>query len=132
MNQKGGILGSNYTTSDGMIFDQRGNLYLSDNEHDAIARVTPRMKLEIVAHDPAIDLAGHFAWSPDGSLYVTCSQIQNMPWCHDGKVHARRLITIYRLKWNEHAGDTIKFTSGRSGWMYKEWADDFYRGPQTN
>ena len=44
-------LGGNFTCSDGMIFDKRGNLYLSDMEHDAIVQITPALKLQVVAHD---------------------------------------------------------------------------------
>jgi sugar lactone lactonase YvrE len=91
-------LGANFTTSDGMIFDRKGNLYLSDSEHDSITLVTPEMKLQTIEHDPRLIWPDTFAWSPDGSLYVTCSQIQNMPWCHGGKSTRTTPYMIYRLK----------------------------------
>jgi sugar lactone lactonase YvrE len=91
-------LGANFTTSDGMIFDQAGNLYLSDNEHGAIARVTPDLKLKVIAHDPRLIWPDTFSWSPDGWLYVTCSQIQNMPWSHAGQSTLTTPYTIYKLK----------------------------------
>jgi sugar lactone lactonase YvrE len=91
-------LGANFTCSDGMIFDPRGNLYLSDIEHFAIMRVTPALKLEVVAHDNRFIWPDTFAWSPDGSLYVTCSQIQNMPWSHDGRSTRTTPYAIYKLK----------------------------------
>jgi sugar lactone lactonase YvrE len=91
-------LGANFTCSDGMIFDPRGNLYLSDMEHFAIMRVTPALKLEVVAHDNRFIWPDTFAWSPDGSLYVTCSQIQNMPWSHDGRSTRTTPYAIYKLK----------------------------------
>ena len=60
-------LGANFTASDGMIFDQRGNLYLSDMEHDAIVQVSPALKLRVIAHDDKRLLwPDSFAWSPDG------------------------------------------------------------------
>jgi sugar lactone lactonase YvrE len=91
-------LGSNFTTSDGMTFDPKGNLYLSDFEHNAIVRITTAMKLEIVAHDQRLIWPDTFSWSPDGWLYVSCSQIQNMPWCHDGQSTRTTPYSIYRLK----------------------------------
>jgi sugar lactone lactonase YvrE len=91
-------LGANFTASDGMIFDQTGNLYLSDMEHDAIVRVTPALKLQVVAHDQRLIWPDTFAWSPDGWLYVTCSQIQNMPWSHNGRSTRTTPYAIYKLK----------------------------------
>jgi sugar lactone lactonase YvrE len=91
-------LGSNFTCSDGMIFDQRGNLYLSDMEHDAIVQVTPARKLQVVAHDKRLIWPDTFAWSPDGALYVTCSQIQNMPWSHNGRSTRTTPYAIYKLR----------------------------------
>ncbi len=92
-------LGANFTTSDGMIFDQRGNLYLSDMEHDAIVQVTPALKLQVIAHDPKRLLwPDTFSWSPDGWLYVSCSQIQNMPWSHNGRSTRNAPYQIFKLK----------------------------------
>jgi sugar lactone lactonase YvrE len=91
-------LGANFTTSDGMTFDQRGNLYLSDMEHDAIVQVTPALKLQVIAHDKRLSWPDTFAWSPDGWLYVTCSQIQNMPWFHNGRSTRTTPYEIFKLK----------------------------------
>jgi sugar lactone lactonase YvrE len=91
-------LGSNFTTSDGMIFDQQGGLFLSDSEHDAIVRLDPDLKPKTVAHDERLIWPDTFAWSPDGWLYVTCSQIQTMPWSHNGVSTRTTPYTIYKLK----------------------------------
>ena len=91
-------LGANFTCSDGMIFDQRGNLYLSDMEHEAIVQVTPALKLQVVAHDKRLIWPDTFAWSPDGWLYVTCSQIQNMAWSHNGRSTRDTPYAVYKLK----------------------------------
>lgn len=92
-------LGANFTTSDGMIFDQKGNLYLSDMEHDAIVQVTPALKLQVIAHDSKrLIWPDTFAWSPDGWLYVSCSQIQNMPWSHNGRSTRSTPYEIFKLK----------------------------------
>jgi sugar lactone lactonase YvrE len=91
-------LGANYSTSDGMIFDKSGNLYLSDMEHDAIMRVTPELKLQVVVHDDRLIWPDTFAWATDGWLYVTCSQIQNMAWSHNGRSTRTTPYAIYKLK----------------------------------
>ena len=91
-------LGANFTTSDGMIFDQRGNLYLGDLEHGAIVQVTPALKLQVIAHDKRLLWPDTFAWSPEGWLYVACSQIQNMPWSHNGRSPRNTPYSIFKLK----------------------------------
>jgi len=92
-------LGANFTTSDGMIFDQRGNLYLSDMEHDAIVQVTPALKLQVIAHDSKrLIWPDTFAWSTDGWLYVSCSQIQNMAWSHNGRSTRNSPYEIFKMK----------------------------------
>jgi sugar lactone lactonase YvrE len=91
-------LGPNFTCSDGMTFDNQGNLYLSDMEHNAIVQINPARKLEVIAHDKNLIWPDTFAWSPDGSLYVTCSHIQEMPWFHNGRSTRTTPYTIYKLK----------------------------------
>ncbi|HXT13445.1 MAG TPA: L-dopachrome tautomerase-related protein [Candidatus Angelobacter sp.] len=93
-------LGTNFTTSDGMIFDKKGNLYLSDVEHGAIMQVkaTRGLGLRTVVRDPRLIWPDTFAWGPDGSLYVSCSQIQNMPWFHNGRSTRTTPYKIYKLK----------------------------------
>ena len=93
-------LGANFTVSDGMTFDQSGNLYLSDMEHDAIVQVNSDLKLRVVAHDQRLLWPDTFAWSSDGWLYVTCSQIQNMPWSHNGRSTRNSPFRIFKLKVN--------------------------------
>jgi sugar lactone lactonase YvrE len=91
-------LGS-FTTSDGMTVDAKGNLYLSDIEHGAIVRIDQKMKLETVAQDKRLLWPDSFAWSPDGAwLYVSCSQIQTMPWSHNGKSTRTTPYTIYKFR----------------------------------
>lgn len=93
-------LGAKFTASDGMIFDKAGNLYLSDVEHNAIAKVTSTLKLETVLRDDQLIWPDTFAWGPDGWLYVSCSQIQNMPWSHNGRSARTTPYMIYKLKVN--------------------------------
>jgi sugar lactone lactonase YvrE len=63
------------TMTDGMIADTAGNIYLTDMEHSAIARVTPAGELEVVVKDDRLRWPDGFAWAPDGSLYVTASAL---------------------------------------------------------
>lgn len=66
----------NFTTSDGMAFDKKGNLYLGDLEQRKIIRLTPDLKTEIV-----LPINEELAWpdsyhiTKDGWLYISLSRI---------------------------------------------------------
>ncbi len=91
-------LGTNFTTSDGMIFAPSGNLYMGDIERSAIMRVTPDLKSNVVVQDKRLIWPDSFAWSSDGWLYVSCSQVQNMAWSHNGRSTRTTPYTIYKLR----------------------------------
>jgi sugar lactone lactonase YvrE len=91
-------LGSNFSTSDGMIFDPKGGLYLSDAEHDSIVRVEPDLKCHVIIHDERLIWPDTFSFASDGWLFITCSQIQTMPWSHDGKSTRTTPYAIYKFR----------------------------------
>ncbi len=61
--------------SDGLIFDAGGNLYLSSLEENAVNRLTPEHKRELVVKDERLRWPDSFALGPDGWIYVTTAQI---------------------------------------------------------
>lgn len=60
---------------DGMLFDARGNLYLTYIQQNAVTRLTPGGQLQHLAQDPLLKWPDSFASGPDGTLYVTSSQL---------------------------------------------------------
>lgn len=71
---------------DGMVIGPNGKLYLTDVEHGAIDQFDPATKkLSPVIADGRLSWPDSLAWGPQGTLYVTCSQIQNMPRFNGGK-----------------------------------------------
>ncbi len=71
---------------DGMVMGPNGKLYLTDVEHGAINLFDPETKkLSPVIADGRLSWPDSLAWGPQGTLYVTCSQIQNMPQFNGGK-----------------------------------------------
>jgi len=61
--------------------------------------VTPALKLQVIAHDSKRLLwPDTIASSPDGWLYVSFSQIPNMPWSHNGRSTRNTPYEIFKLK----------------------------------
>lgn len=87
-----------FCTTDGMIRDRKGNIYLGDIEKNAIVRLTPELKLETILQDKRLSWPDSYAISDDGVLYITCSQIQKMPRFNGGKDTRTTPYSLYRLK----------------------------------
>ncbi|PWJ57846.1 major royal jelly protein [Dyadobacter jejuensis] len=88
-----------FITTDGMIFDNKGNLYLGDLEHNSIVKITPDLKMQtIVKDDEQLIWPDSYSISEDGYLYISNSQIQLMPWFHEGKEKFRKPFKILRIK----------------------------------
>jgi sugar lactone lactonase YvrE len=86
------------TTTDGMIFDCEGNLYLGDIENGAIIRISPENNIKKLLQDKRLGWPDSYAMSSDGYLYITDSQIQAMPWFNGGKSTRTGPYAVYRLK----------------------------------
>lgn len=71
---------------DGMLESLDGSVYLTDIEGGAILRFDPTTKKsERVLADKRLLWPDTMSWGPDGVLYVTSSQIENMPKYNSGK-----------------------------------------------
>lgn len=69
-----------FVTTDGMILDKEGNLYMGDLEKSAIVKVTPDLQMHYIAQDKAQLLwPDSYSISADGYLYISCSQITYPP-----------------------------------------------------
>ena len=63
-----------------------GSIYLTDIEGGAIVRWDPAAKkIERVIADKRLLWPDSLSWGPGGELYVTASQIENMPKYNGGK-----------------------------------------------
>ena len=83
---------------DGMIIGPDGRLYLTDIEHSAIQVWDAKEnKLSTVVSDERLSWPDSLAWGPDGGLFVTCSQIQNMPRFNGGKNMRTTPYDLYKL-----------------------------------
>lgn len=87
------------TTTDGMIFDKQGNLYVGDLEKNSILKITPDLKVQsIITDDEKLLWPDSYSISQDGYLYITSSQIHLMPWFHSGVDKFKKPFGVYRIK----------------------------------
>lgn len=63
--------------SDGLAF-REGYVYLSSLEHNAVRRVAPDGSVEVVVQDERLKWPDSFAVAPDGTFYVTTTQLHLM------------------------------------------------------
>lgn len=88
-----------FVTTDGMEFDQQGNLYLGDLERYSIVKITPDHKIQTIVRDSTLlSWPDSYSIGKDGYLYISASQIQLMPWFHKGQNLTRYPYRIVRLK----------------------------------
>lgn len=88
-----------FVTTDGMIFDKEGNLYLGDLEKNSIVKITPDLKMTTIVQDnEKLIWPDSYSISDDGYLYISNSQIQLMPWFHDGKEQFKKPFKVFRIK----------------------------------
>ncbi|MGE5215340.1 MAG: L-dopachrome tautomerase-related protein [Nitrospirota bacterium] len=70
---------------DGMLEAPDGSIYLTDLEHNAVVRWNPATKsIERVIADRRLMWPDTLSWGPNGELYATASQIENMPRFNNG------------------------------------------------
>lgn len=88
-----------FITTDGMIFDKKGNLYMGDLEKSSIVKITPDLKMQTIVQDKEkLIWPDSYSISDDGYLYISNSQIQLMPWFHNGKEQFRKPFKVFRIK----------------------------------
>jgi len=86
-----------FASTDGMIFDKQGNLYLGDLENYRVVRISPDMKMTTLIKDQRLIWPDSYAIA-DGYLYISCSQIQKQPEYNNGVNKRTSPYTVYRMK----------------------------------
>ena len=83
---------------DGMLEVPDGSLYLTDLEHNAVVHWEPATKnFEPVIQDERLLWPDTLSWGPNGELYVTTSQIQNMPRFNNGTSMRREPYKLWKI-----------------------------------
>jgi sugar lactone lactonase YvrE len=87
-----------FTTTDGMIFDKQGNLYLGDLQRYRIVKIDPTLEMTTLVRDSLLIWPDSYHISKDGYLYISCSQIHKQPEYNNGINKRTSPYTIYRYK----------------------------------
>ncbi len=85
--------------SDGMIFDEAGNLYLGDMQNYRIVKINPAANHEMttLVRDNRLIWPDSYAVA-GGYLYITCSQINKQPDYNAGVNKRTTAYGVYRIK----------------------------------
>ncbi|MBV8864960.1 MAG: hypothetical protein JO210_06110 [Acidobacteriaceae bacterium] len=84
--------------TDGLWMDKNSNLYLSDVEHNAVARLSPDGKLERILSDDRLQWPDTFSEGPDGSIYISASHINDSPTYNRGKSTRTQPYMVFKFK----------------------------------
>jgi sugar lactone lactonase YvrE len=84
--------------SDGASSDDQGRIYLTDPEHSAVLALEPGRRLRTLVKDPKLRWPDGLSFGPDGSLYVTCSALQDVLFRTAAARREHAPYQIYRFK----------------------------------
>lgn len=91
-------LGDRGFASDGLETDDKGRVYLTDYEHNAILRRGADGQYETVAHDERMLWPDTLSVAADGHLYFTANQLHRQKNYHDGKDLREKPYAMFRVK----------------------------------
>lgn len=88
-----------FASTDGMIFDKKGNLYFGDPQHYRMLKIDKNLTMTTLLEDQRLIWPDSYAIA-DGYLYISCSQIQKQPEYNEGVNKRTSPYTVYRMKLN--------------------------------
>ena len=86
-----------FNSTDGMIFDKDGNLYMGDLQQYAIVKLDKNLKKTVLVKDQKLIWPDTYTIA-DGYLYFTCSQINMQPDYNAGVNKRTTPYMTYRIK----------------------------------
>lgn len=84
--------------NDGLSTDIEGNLLITDVEHGAVIRMSPRGELTTLVKSPRIRWADALSYGPDGWLYVADSAIPDQMLRSKDHIESQAPYHIFRFK----------------------------------
>lgn len=84
-------------TAGGTAIDAKGNLYVSDTQHDAVLKITPQGSVSTLVQDPRLVWVDAMWITPDGRLWMPAAQIDRTPNFNDGKTDVQYPMTVFTV-----------------------------------
>ncbi len=88
----------NTGTSGGTAIDAKGNLYVSDTDHNAVLKVSPEGKAETLVQDPRLVWVDAMWISPDGRLWMPAAQMDHTPSFNHGKLDVHYPMQVFTVR----------------------------------
>ena len=87
----------NNGTAGGTAIDSKGNVYVSDTQHDAVLRVSPTGKVETLVQDPRLVWVDAMWITADGRLWMPAAQMDHTPNFNGGKTDVQYPMTVFTV-----------------------------------
>ena len=84
--------------SDGLESDDKGRVYATNYEQNAILRRLPDGRFETLVHDPRVLWPDTMSVARDGHLYFTANQLHRQPKYHEGKDLRQKPYALFRVR----------------------------------
>jgi sugar lactone lactonase YvrE len=91
-------LGDRGFASDGLETDDKGRIYLTNYEHNAVLRRGTDGQYETLVHDPRVLWPDTLSLATDKHLYFTANQLHRQKMFHDGKDEREKPYVLFRVK----------------------------------
>jgi sugar lactone lactonase YvrE len=89
-------VGATFPT-DGLWMDKKGNLYLTDINHNGVVRRTAQGATERLVSDPKLQWPDTFSEGPDSAIYITASHINESPRFNEGKSTRKLPYAVFKF-----------------------------------
>ena len=86
-----------FASTDGMIFDKNGNLYMGDPRTYSLIKIDKNLKMTTLLQDQRLIWPDSYSIA-DGYLYISCSQIHKQPEYNNGINKRTSPYTVYKYK----------------------------------
>jgi sugar lactone lactonase YvrE len=84
-------------TAGGTAIDARGNLYISDTDHNAILLISPGGQVSTLVQDPRLVWVDAMWITADGRLWMPATQLDRTPGFNGGKMGVQYPMVVYTV-----------------------------------
>ena len=89
---------TNNGTAGGTAIDAKGNVYVSDTQHDAVLKIAPDGEVSTLVQDPRLIWVDAMWITADGRLWMPAAQMDHTPNFNDGKTDIHYPVTVFTVQ----------------------------------